>query len=217
MASWIDVSCILIVFFALGILATYRIAGMIKIFALQSFVLSFMPLFFHSQALSNRDVLLFLGTLALKAVLVPYILFWAIRHISMRSEIKPIIGVGSSIICAAFLIAGAFWISASLKMPGKPLSDLVLPCSLAAIILGFMIMVTRTRAVTQVIGYLVIENGIFLFALSLFDAMPVLIEMGILLDVFVGVFIMAIVLNHITEEFERDTSPDRRPKMGESF
>ena len=61
------------------------------------------------------------------------------------------------------------------------------------------------------------ENGIFLFALSLFDAMPVLIEMGILLDVFVGVFIMAIVLNHITEEFERDASPDRRPKMGESF
>jgi hydrogenase-4 component E len=217
MTSWIDASCILIVFFALTVLATYRIAGMIKIFALQSFVLSFLPLFLHAGSISTRDVLLFLGTLGLKAVLVPYILFWAIRHISMRSEIKPIIGVGSSIVCGAFLIAGAFWLSSSLKMPGKLISDLVLPCSLATIILGFMTMVTRTRAVTQVLGYLVIENGIFLFALSLFDAMPILIEMGILLDVFVAVFIMAIVLNHINEEFERASSPASRSKMGESF
>ena len=79
-----------------------------------------------------------------------------------------------------------------------------------------MIMVTRTRAMTQVLGYMVIENGIFLFALSLLDAMPVLIEMGILLDIFVAVFIMAIVLNHINEEFERTRGSGSRPKWGES-
>ena len=78
-------------------------------------------------------------------------------------------------------------------------------------------MVTRTRAVTQVLGYLIIENGIFLFALSLFDAMPTLIEMGILLDIFVAVFIMAIVLNHINEEFEKVPGAVSRSKMGESF
>jgi len=80
-----------------------------------------------------------------------------------------------------------------------------------------MMMVTRTRAVTQVIGYLVMENGLFLFALSLFDAMPLFVEMGILLDIFVAVFIMAIVANHINEEFEKSGTSMSRSKMGETF
>jgi len=61
------------------------------------------------------------------------------------------------------------------------------------------------------------ENGIFLFALALFDAMPTLIEMGILLDIFVAVFIMAIIVNHINEEFERAPASVSRSKMGEAF
>ena len=216
MMSWIDVSCILAVFLALTILATHRIVEMIKIFALQSFLLSLVPLFLHSEAISGRDIMLSGGTMALKAVLVPTILFWAIRHISMRSEIKPIIGLGTSILCGSVLIAVAFWVSLSLRLPGKLVASLVLPCSLATMLLGFMTMVTRTRAVTQVLGYMVIENGIFLFALSLFDSMPLLIEMGVLLDIFVAVFIMAIVLNHINEEFERTRGSASRPKWGES-
>lgn len=216
MMSWIDVSCVLAVFLALTLLATHRIVGMIKIFALQSFFLSLVPLFLHADVLSGRVLMLSLGTMVLKAVLVPAILFWAIRHISMRSEIRPIIGLGTSILLGAVLIAVAFWISLSLRLPGKLVSTLVLPCSLATMLLGFMTMVTRTRAVTQVLGYMVIENGIFLFALSLFDAMPLLIEMGILLDIFVAVFVMAIVLNHINEEFERTRGSASRAKWGES-
>ena len=217
MTTWIDASCILIVFSALSVLATTRIVGMIRIFALQSFVLSLVPLFLHANAISGHEMALSLGTMILKAVLVPYILLWAIRHISMRSEVSPFIGMGVSIIGGALLIAGAFWVSLSLKLPGQVAGDLILPCSLSTILLGFMIMVTRTRAVTQVIGYLVIENGIFLFALSLFDAMPTLIEMGILLDIFVAVFIMAIVLNHINEEFTQRPGLASRSKGGESF
>lgn len=214
MMSWIDVSCILVVFLALTILATHRIVGMIKIFALQSFFLSLVPLFLHADAISGRDLGLSFTTMVLKAVLVPAILFWVIRHISMRSEIKPIIGLGTSILFGAVLIAVAFWVSLSMRLPGKLFSSLVLPCSLAAMLLGFMIMVTRTRAVTQVLGYMVIENGIFLFALSLFDAMPLLIEMAILLDIFVAVFVMAIILNHINEEFERTRGSAGRPSWG---
>ncbi len=217
MTTWIDASCILIVFFSLSILATYRIVGMIQIFAAQSFVLGLVPFFLHAQAVSGRDVILALGTLVLKSALVPAVLFWAIRHVSMRSEVKPVIGFGASIIGGALVIAGAFWVSLSLQLPGKPISDLLWPCSLATVLLGFMIMVTRTRAVTQVLGYLVMENGIFLFALSLFDAMPTLIEMGILLDIFVAVFIMAIVVNHINEEFERSPAALSRGKMGENL
>jgi hydrogenase-4 component E len=190
------------VFCALAMLGTYRIVGVIRIFAIQSFVLGLMPFFLHADALTLREIVTGAGTIVLKAGLVPFILTWAIRHVSMRSEVKPIIGFGTSIVFGAFVIAVAFWISLSLHLPWKPPSDLILPCSLATVLLGFMIMVTRTRAVTQVLGYLVMENGIFLFALGLFDTMPMMIEMGILLDIFVAVFIMAIIVNHINEEFE---------------
>ena len=217
MTSWVDVICIIIVFLSLIILSSYRVAAMIRVFAVQSLALGLLPFFLQASSISSQDVFLALITMILKAVLVPFILFWAIRHVSMRSEIKPIIGFGSSIILGAMLIAVAFWISLSLKLPGKPASDFILPCSLSTVLLGFMIMVTRTRAVTQVLGYLIMENGIFLFAISLFDVMPVLIEMGILLDIFVAVFIMAIVVNHINEEFEKNPAPVSRLEMGETF
>ena len=217
MTIWVDGICIVTVFLALIILSNYRVAAMIQLFALQAFALSLLPFILHVSSISGQDILISLGTMVLKAALVPSILFWAIRHVSMRSEIKPIIGFGSSIILGAILIAGAFWVSLTLKLPGKPASDLILPCSLATVLLGFMIMVTRTRAVTQVLGYLIMENGIFLFAVSLFDVMPVLIELGILLDIFVAVFIMAIVVNHINEEFEKNAASVSRSKMGETF
>jgi len=217
MTSWIDVICIVIVFLSLIILSNYRVTAMIQVFALQSLVLGFMPFFLHASSISGRDVMIACVTMVLKAAIVPSILFWAIRHVSMRSEIKPIIGFGSSIILGTMLIAGAFWVSLSLKLPGRLVSDLILPCSLSTVLLGFMIMVTRTRAVTQVLGYLIMENGIFLFAVSLSQEMPVLIEMGILLDIFVAGFIMAIVVNHINEEFEKSTAALSRSKMGETF
>ncbi|MFA6357906.1 MAG: hydrogenase [Candidatus Omnitrophota bacterium] len=217
MTAWIDAGCIFIVFFALAILATYRIVGMIHIFALQSFVLGCVPFFLHAEALSARVIAIAIVTIVFKGILVPYILLWAIRHVSIRSEVKPFIGFGLSIILGSLLIAGAFWVSLSLQLPGKAVSNLVLPCSLSTVLLGFMIMVTRTRAVTQVLGYMIMENGIFLFALLLFDGMPTLIEMGILLDIFVAVFIMAIIINHINEEFERAPVAESRSETGESF
>lgn len=217
MTSLVDMGCIFAVFFSLAIVAMRRIAGMIQILAVQSFILGLMPLFMQEGAFSVRDGFISLGTIVVKGILVPYMLFWAIRHVSMRSEIKPLIGFGTSIVFGTLLMAGAFWLSLSLRMPGKVASDLMIPCALATVMMGLLILVTRTRAVTQVIGYLVMENGIFLFALLLFDSMPVLIEMGILLDIFVAVFVMAIIVNHINEEFEHAPVSLDRSKMGESF
>ncbi|MBF0532237.1 MAG: hydrogenase [Candidatus Omnitrophica bacterium] len=216
MTTWINASCILVVFLALSILASYRMAGMIHLFAAQSLVVGLVPLFLRQFSLSQNDLMIVAITIVSKSFITPNILFWAIRHVPTRAEVKPLIGIGASLLVSALLIAVAFWVAASLQLPGLSKSNLVLPCSLAAVLLGFMLLVTRTRAISQVVGYLVMENGIFLFALSLFDAMPILIEMGILLDVFVAVFIMAIVVNHINEEFSRQPMTLVRSKMGEN-
>ena len=76
-----------------------------------------------------------------------------------------------------------------------------MPASLATVLTGFLLLTTRRKAITQVVGYLVLENGIFLFGLLLLEAMPFLVEVGVLLDLFVGVFVMGIIIHHINREF----------------
>ena len=66
---------------------------------------------------------------------------------------------------------------------------------------GFLVLTTRRKAITQVVGYLVLENGIFIMGLCLLEAMPFLVESGVLLDLFVGIFVMGIIINHIHREF----------------
>ena len=76
-----------------------------------------------------------------------------------------------------------------------------MPASLATVLTGFLVLTTRRKAITQVVGYLVLENGIFIFGLLLVEAMPFLVEIGVLLDLFVGVFVMGIIIDHINREF----------------
>ncbi|EKD26755.1 MAG: hypothetical protein ACD_79C01030G0001 [uncultured bacterium] len=73
--------------------------------------------------------------------------------------------------------------------------------------MGFLLLISRPKAISQVVGYLLMENGIYLFSLLLLESTPLLVEMGIFLDIFVGTLIMGIVVNNISEEFEQtDTS-----------
>jgi hydrogenase-4 component E len=78
---------------------------------------------------------------------------------------------------------------------------MVIPSSFSLIIMGFLLIVGRSKAISQVIGYLVLENGIFLFAILLLKKMPLLVEMGILLDLFIAAVVMGIVVSHISDEF----------------
>ena len=83
----------------------------------------------------------------------------------------------------------------------------IVPAALSTTLTGFLILTTRVKAITQVVGYLVLENGIFIFGLLLADAMPLMVEAGALLDLLVGTFVMGIVINHISREFSSlDTS-----------
>jgi hydrogenase-4 component E len=78
---------------------------------------------------------------------------------------------------------------------------LTVPASFSTMFTGFLTLTTRKKAINQVVGYLTLENGIFIFGLLLLEAMPFLVEIGVLLDLFVGVFVMGIILNHIQATF----------------
>jgi hydrogenase-4 component E len=87
-----------------------------------------------------------------------------------------------------------------------PLPDaagsLLVAVALATVIVGFLVLTTRIKALTQVVGYLMLENGIYVFGLTQSERVPFMVELGVLLDIFVGVFIMGIVVFHINREFD---------------
>ena len=101
---------------------------------------------------------------------------------------------------AAFLIS--LWIAARLPLPARPASDLIVPTALSTMLVGLLVIVSRKKALSQTLGYLVFENGIYAFGVGVAYEAPTLVEMGILLDVFVAVFVMGIIVFHIAREFD---------------
>ena len=98
--------------------------------------------------------------------------------------------------------AVAILFASYLPLAPEHVGSLLVPASLATVLTGFIMLTTRRKAITQVVGYLVLENGIFIIGLLLHEAMPFLVEVGVLLDLLVGIFVMGIVINHISREFQ---------------
>jgi len=201
MHVWLDAALILIVLLGLFIVASSRLRTMIHIFGLQSLILGAVPFFMYAKEMESYIVIVALAAIVLRGFIMPYFLFWAIRHVSVRSESSPLIGPGVTLLLSGFAIAGAFLLASKLHFPVHISSDMVIPFSFSLIFMGFLLLVGRTKAISQVIGYLVLENGIFLFAILLLKKMPLLVEMGILLDLFIAAVVMGIVVNHISDEF----------------
>src|SRR5208282_791409 len=89
----------------------------------------------------------------------------------------------------------------SLPLASEHTNLLLVPASLATVWTGFLMLTTRKKAIMQVLGYLLLENGVFLFGLLLLEAMPFLVEVGVFLDLFTGVFVMGIIIHQINREF----------------
>jgi hydrogenase-4 component E len=183
-----------------AILGTTRLSTCIRALAVQGVLLGALPLVLTSS-LSWHVVLLAAGTLLVKAILLPWFLTWAIREAAVRREVEPLIGFITSLLLGAIALGLAFAISTRLPLPESH-EALLVPVSLATVIIGLIVLTTRRKALTQVVGYLMLENGIYLFGLTQAERVPFLLELGVLLDVFVGVFIMGIVVYHINREFD---------------
>jgi len=182
-----------------AVLATTRLSGCIRALAAQGLLLGALPLVL--APLSAHTVVLALGTVAVKAVVLPRFLAWAIREASVRREVEPLVGFVASLLLGAGAVALAFGIAARLPLARMP-DALLVPAALATLMIGFIVLTTRRKAITQVVGYLMLENGIYLFGLTQTASVPFLLELGVLLDVFVGVFVMGIVVFHINREID---------------
>jgi hydrogenase-4 component E len=184
-------------FVALGV---SRIRAVIDAVALQGILLGTCPLLVH-PVLGLRGVLLVAVTIGLKGVVIPWFLVHAMREAKIQHEVKPVVSYVSSLLLGAAGTGLALAFSYTLPLAEGHTALLIVPASLSTVWTGFLLLTTRNKAIMQVLGYLLLENGIFLFGLLLLEAMPFLVEVGVLLDLFTGVFVMGIIIHHISREF----------------
>jgi hypothetical protein len=115
--------------------------------------------------------------------------------------VQPLVGFIPSLFRGAVGTALALLFARTLPLVGEHRSSLLVPAALSTALTGFLVLTSRRKAILQVLGYLLLENGTFVFGTLLLEAMPLLVEAGVLLDLFTGVFIMGIIIHHINREF----------------
>ncbi|HEV3446540.1 MAG TPA: hypothetical protein VG099_17990 [Gemmataceae bacterium] len=193
---------LLLNFIALG---ASRLREVIYAVASQGVLLGLLPFFVHRDV-GLRVVLLVLAIIAVKAVIIPRLLIYAMREVTIPREVEPFVGFIPSLLLGAFGTGTALLFARTLPLGPEHRDSLIVPAALATFLTGFLILTTRKKAISQAVGYLVLENGIFLFGLLLVEAMPFLVEVGVLLDLLVGVFVMGIIINQISREFSSQST-----------
>ena len=202
METFIDVLIILLVLTNFRLLGSSRISACIQTTALQAIILSAFPIALHTDALGFHLILLSGATIVVKAIVLPWLLRKTLRDINISREVEPLMGYTASIIIGAALLGLCLLISEPLQSTHILGGRMLIPGALFTILSGLFLIISRRKALTQVIGYLVLENGIYAFGAALAVEEPLVVEMGVLLDVFVAVFVMGITIHHISRDFD---------------
>jgi len=202
METFIDVLIILLVLTNFRLLGSSRISACIQTTALQAIILSAFPIALHTDALGFHLILLSAATIVVKAIVLPWLLRKTLREINISREVEPLMGYTTSIIIGAALLGLCLMISEPLQSTHILGGRMLIPGALFTILSGLFLIISRRKALTQVIGYLVLENGIYAFGAALAVEEPLVVEMGVLLDVFVAVFVMGITIHHISRDFD---------------
>jgi hydrogenase-4 component E len=181
------------------ILGTRRTKVAIRAIATQGIVLGGLPLLTHS--FHSHILIITLFVLLAKGVVIPWLLLRALKQIDFSEDLQPLFGYSGNIIAGAVATMLAFFFAARLPLAPAHQDLLIVPAAMATILTGFIALASRRKAINQVVGYLMLENGIFIFGLLLTESMPMMVEAGALLDLIAGIFVMGIVINQISREF----------------
>ncbi|MFA5262750.1 MAG: hydrogenase [Opitutaceae bacterium] len=182
-------------------LGSHRLQVLIRAVAVQGVIMGAMPIVMESH-LEWHVVLVAIVTALIKGVLIPLLLRRAIREAKIDREIEPFLGFLPSLLLGAVGTICAVAVAQMLPLLPEHAGTLLVPGALASVLTGFVLLIGRAKAISQVCGYLILENGIYLFGLLLLQAMPLLVEAGILLDLTVGVFVIGIIVDRIQRAFD---------------
>lgn len=194
-----------------------RLLHCIRLAAVQGLLLGILPLVIWNWQSSQPHAELILVAavnIGLKCMILPYLLARTMRSAHVCRELEPMIGYSFSILIALLITGGSFLFCRHIDLTEQSVSLLSAPVAFSTILIGLFIIVARRKAITQAIGFLVFENGIAIFGTGMTLEYGLIVELGILLDIFVLVFVMGIAVFQISREFDHIDS-DRLNKLGD--
>lgn len=186
-------------------LGSSRMPTLIRAMSVQGVVLGLMPLLMEHLSWAHLDwpvLLIAVATITVKGIVIPRLLNRAMRAANIDRDMEPLIGYVPSLLLGAGGTIAAMALARTLPLLPEHAGSLLVPGALASVLTGFVLLIGRTKAISQVCGYLILENGIYLFGLLLIHATPLLVEAGILLDLTVGVFVIGIIVDRIQRAFD---------------
>ena len=201
-AQLINLLAALQLLLAFAMLSQRRIVSLVNLYALQGLVLAATA--FIVAWSTGLDHLVWSGllTLALKVVLVPWLLHRLIRRLDVKWDVEPLLNIPATMLAGLAVVVFAFNLAQPISELAQSVTRPTLGIALACVLLSFLMMITRRKAIPQVIGFLAMENGLFLAATGATHGMPMVVELGIALDVLVGVFIFGVFFFQIRETFD---------------
>lgn len=198
----IDTIIVLLILTNLKLIGSSRLSACIRVTAVQGVLFGVLPLFVGTEGITMRVMLLSGLTVVVKGIVFPWLLMRTLCAADVKREMEPFVGYTASLLVGVGLLALSMWMGGRLPLPIPAKSPLVVPLALFTIMIGLFAVISRRKALTQVLGYLAMENGIYGFGLAFAHKEAFLIELGILLDVFMAVFVMGITIFHINREFD---------------
>ncbi|MEI7612707.1 MAG: formate hydrogenlyase [Betaproteobacteria bacterium] len=187
---------------AFAMLAQRRILSLINLFMLQGLVL-FVSTLVVALATHQSHLLWSAGiTLLLKVFALPYILHRLIRRLSVKWDVETLLNIPTTMLIGIALVVIAFNVAQPISQLSGTIMRATIGIALACVLLAFLMMITRSKAVPQVIAFLSMENGLFFAATSATYGMPMVVELGIALDVMVGMVILGVFFFQIREQFD---------------
>jgi hydrogenase-4 component E len=198
----IDLLVLLMLAAALLLVAVQRFAPAVYVLAAQSIALAGIAALV-ALATGELHIWLVAGlTLAVKGGVTPRILFYIIDRIKVRRELVPVLPVRLALVLAVGLTLLAYTVTGPLALPSAVATRHALPAAVAAILLGGLLMVTRRKALMQIVGLMVMENGLYLAAIAVTAGMPLLVELGISFDLLLGALVMGVIVFRINQTFD---------------
>jgi len=201
-AQLINVLAAIMLLIAFAMLSQRRILSLIALFAWQGVVLSLST--FIVAYTTGQGHLYFSAflTVVLKVIALPWILYRLIHRLNIRWDVETLINIPITMLIGIALVIFAFNLAQPISQMASTITRATLGIAMACVMLAFLMMITRRKAVPQVIGFLAMENGLFFAATSATYGMPMVVELGIALDVLVGAFIFGIFFFQIRETFD---------------
>ena len=191
---------LLLISFAM--LSQRRILALIHLYTLQGVTLVLANLVLGYVTADTHLYISAALTLVLKVGLIPWLLYRMVRRLNITSDVEPLINIPATLLTGIVLVIVAFNVALPVTQFAASVARGTLGIALACVLLSFMMMITRAKAVPQVIAFLSMENGLFFAAAAATNGMPMIVELGVGLDVLVGMLILGVFMFQIREQFD---------------